>query len=455
MPRAIWSGSISFGLVNIPVKLYSAVSRKTVHFNQLDVRTGARVKQKRVDAETGEEVPWDQIVKGYELDSGAYVTDQRRRAGRPRPEGGAHDRDRGVRRPLGHRPDLLRQRLLPRPRQGLQALRPAGTGDGGGGQGRHRPTSCCAPSSTWPPSVRATDVSCCRPWSTPTRSTTRPPSPSSTTVVDVDISDKELAMASQLVESLVDRVRARSLPATRTARPCSSSSRRRRRARRSWPRSARSSPTRSSTSWPRSRRRWRRPRTPASATPRPTRPTTSRPEPGRRGRRPRRRARAARKAPAKKAAPRRPRPDASPPDRQNPCSQGASGARSMTTMGTRSAFPRSQAAIAGIGCTEFSKDSRMSTFGLAARAVKAAVADAGLELSDVDGLATFGPGDSVPPNTPRPGPRHRQHELTSSTSTWAAASRCRSSAARRWPSAPGSPTASSATGPSTVGPSSG
>jgi DNA end-binding protein Ku len=74
VPRAIWSGSISFGLVNIPVKLYSAVSRKTVHFNQLDMRTGARVKQKRVDAETGEEVPWDQIVKGYELSSGAYVT---------------------------------------------------------------------------------------------------------------------------------------------------------------------------------------------------------------------------------------------------------------------------------------------------------------------------------------------------------------------------------------------
>jgi DNA end-binding protein Ku len=74
MPRAIWSGSISFGLVNIPVKLYSAVSRKTVHFNQLDSRTGARVKQKRVDSETGEEVPYDQIVKGYELASGAYVT---------------------------------------------------------------------------------------------------------------------------------------------------------------------------------------------------------------------------------------------------------------------------------------------------------------------------------------------------------------------------------------------
>ena len=53
MPRAIWSGSISFGLVNIPVKLYSAVARKTVHFNQLDARTNSRVKQKRVSSEDG------------------------------------------------------------------------------------------------------------------------------------------------------------------------------------------------------------------------------------------------------------------------------------------------------------------------------------------------------------------------------------------------------------------
>ena len=73
MPRAIWSGSISFGLVNIPVKLYSAVSRKTVHFNQLDSRTRSRIKQKRVSAEDGTEVPYDQIVKGYELAGGSYV----------------------------------------------------------------------------------------------------------------------------------------------------------------------------------------------------------------------------------------------------------------------------------------------------------------------------------------------------------------------------------------------
>lgn len=61
-------------------------------------------------------------------------------------------------------------------------------------------------------------------------------------------------------------------------------------------------------------------------------------------------------------------------------------------------FPRGQAAIAGIGCTEFSRDSGVSVFTLAARAVKAAIADAGLELSDIDGFATFGPNDSISPN---------------------------------------------------------
>jgi DNA end-binding protein Ku len=73
MPRAIWSGSISFGLVNIPVRLYSAVSRKTVRFNQIDSATGSRVKQKRVSAADGEEVPYERIVKGFELPSGDFV----------------------------------------------------------------------------------------------------------------------------------------------------------------------------------------------------------------------------------------------------------------------------------------------------------------------------------------------------------------------------------------------
>ena len=73
MPRSIWSGAISFGLVNVPVKLYSAVSRKTVRFNQLNEKTGNRIQMKRTDPETGDDVPFDQIVKGFELTKDRYV----------------------------------------------------------------------------------------------------------------------------------------------------------------------------------------------------------------------------------------------------------------------------------------------------------------------------------------------------------------------------------------------
>ena len=74
MPRAIWSGSISFGLVSIPVKLFSAVSEQSVRFNQLDGRNNARVRQRRVNEATGEEVRHSEIVKGYELGSGRWIT---------------------------------------------------------------------------------------------------------------------------------------------------------------------------------------------------------------------------------------------------------------------------------------------------------------------------------------------------------------------------------------------
>jgi DNA end-binding protein Ku len=73
MPRSIWSGAISFGLVNVPVKLYSAVSRKTVRFHQLNRETGNRISQRRVDPETGDDVAYDDIVKGYELTKDRYV----------------------------------------------------------------------------------------------------------------------------------------------------------------------------------------------------------------------------------------------------------------------------------------------------------------------------------------------------------------------------------------------
>ncbi len=73
MARAIWSGAISFGLVNIPVKLYSAVKRQTVRFHQLDSADNTRIQQKRVNPNTGEEVPYEQLVKGFELSPDRYV----------------------------------------------------------------------------------------------------------------------------------------------------------------------------------------------------------------------------------------------------------------------------------------------------------------------------------------------------------------------------------------------
>jgi DNA end-binding protein Ku len=73
MPRSIWTGAISFGLVTVPVKLYSAVNRKTVRFNQLNAKTGSRINQKRVDASTGDDVDYEDLVKGYEISSDRYV----------------------------------------------------------------------------------------------------------------------------------------------------------------------------------------------------------------------------------------------------------------------------------------------------------------------------------------------------------------------------------------------
>jgi DNA end-binding protein Ku len=73
MPRAIWSGSISFGLLNVPVKLYSAVARKQVSFRELRASDSSRVRHKRVAEADGEEVAYEEIVKGYEIAPEQYV----------------------------------------------------------------------------------------------------------------------------------------------------------------------------------------------------------------------------------------------------------------------------------------------------------------------------------------------------------------------------------------------
>jgi DNA end-binding protein Ku len=73
MARAIWSGAISFGLVNVPVRVYTAVRDHTVHFHQVDKSSGSRIRYEKVADKTGKEVKGDQIELGYELDKGKLV----------------------------------------------------------------------------------------------------------------------------------------------------------------------------------------------------------------------------------------------------------------------------------------------------------------------------------------------------------------------------------------------
>ncbi len=72
MPRSIWNGTISFGLVNVPIGLYSAIEEKQIRFHQM-TKSGHRIRQKRVDEKTGKEVDYDALVKGYEKARGKVV----------------------------------------------------------------------------------------------------------------------------------------------------------------------------------------------------------------------------------------------------------------------------------------------------------------------------------------------------------------------------------------------
>jgi DNA end-binding protein Ku len=73
MPRSIWSGSIAFGLVNIPVSLTNAESRPDVQLHMVDSKNHARIRYERVNSESGEEVPWDRMVRGYEYEDGQFI----------------------------------------------------------------------------------------------------------------------------------------------------------------------------------------------------------------------------------------------------------------------------------------------------------------------------------------------------------------------------------------------
>ena len=73
MARAIWSGSISFGLLNVPVRMYSAVARRNIALREIRESDSSRIKHRRVAEGTDEEVPYDEIIKAYELTPGQYV----------------------------------------------------------------------------------------------------------------------------------------------------------------------------------------------------------------------------------------------------------------------------------------------------------------------------------------------------------------------------------------------
>jgi DNA end-binding protein Ku len=72
-PRSIWNGTVTFGLVNVPVKLYSAIESKTVHFSEVHARDGAKIEHRRICPKEDKQVDYDEIVKGYEVSSGKYV----------------------------------------------------------------------------------------------------------------------------------------------------------------------------------------------------------------------------------------------------------------------------------------------------------------------------------------------------------------------------------------------
>jgi DNA end-binding protein Ku len=84
--RPIWKGHISFGLVNVPVAIYPAEQRTDLQLHMLDARNHSRVRYERVNAETGEEVPWDQVVRGYEYDKGNYVVIEKEELQQAAPE---------------------------------------------------------------------------------------------------------------------------------------------------------------------------------------------------------------------------------------------------------------------------------------------------------------------------------------------------------------------------------
>ena len=73
MPRSLWNGTLSVGLINVPVKLYTATESKTVHFREVHLEDGAKIEHRRFCSAEDVEVPYEEVVKGFEIADGEYV----------------------------------------------------------------------------------------------------------------------------------------------------------------------------------------------------------------------------------------------------------------------------------------------------------------------------------------------------------------------------------------------
>ena len=199
MPSAIWTGSISFGLVQVPVRLVGATKSKDVSFNQLEEGTGARIRYKKVSDATGEEVPPDKIKRGYEISKGRYVMIEPDELDVLKPKG-SHAIEIEEFVDLDEiDPAVLRAAVLLAARcEGHEAVQVARRRDDRDEQSRDRQdhralegTARCDPSARRTPRASrrcVTPTRCCR----------------ATRLVpeDVELTDRERTMARQLVESL-------------------------------------------------------------------------------------------------------------------------------------------------------------------------------------------------------------------------------------------------------------
>ena len=170
MPQAIWTGSISFGLVTVPVRLVSATKSQDVRFNQLEAGTGSRIRYRRVSEQTGEEVPNDQIVKGYELENGHYVVLDNDELAALKPTASRMIEIEDFVDLSEIDPVYFEQPYYLVPdKDAAKAYRLLSTRHGGREQGRGRTRSCCGRRRRSWRSVRSTACCASRPCATPTR----------------------------------------------------------------------------------------------------------------------------------------------------------------------------------------------------------------------------------------------------------------------------------------------